>query len=444
MHARMKFHLFSQFFLLGLATLTIVGCGSRMTSASGGSGTGGSGGGGSAGGGGTPACVTKSVTITHTGGPTNPNQPRLIYVDKSKYPQAICNDGSPAAYVFRQGVGAAANRWIISLQGGHDCYDNASCSARAANQPQLISTAGFANNPSSAPSFTGMLSSDPNENPDFYDASVVRIAYCSSDDWSGTKMGTGAFNPNDDTTWNFQGHAIVNAVIDDLMANHGLSAATEVMFTGESAGGLGVYVNANTVAGLIPQSARYLVYDDGAFDNIVYNFSPTAAPPDYDDPSQPSNQQTEKSLGIALWNGTGDSVCAASATTPAEQLGCYSAQQLLAPGGTLTFPLLVSEVQQDTAQLGTAGIPQSALKAGTFTTAEQGYVDYFAASMRSGLATPNANVSIFSPDILAHVESIDQSLFIEPQSFPSGSFSLQSVVSRWYQAPCTVQKDIAQ
>ncbi|MGC8550124.1 MAG: pectin acetylesterase-family hydrolase [Acidobacteriaceae bacterium] len=400
--------------------------------------------GGSGGSGGNPTCTTQPVTIAHTGGTTNPNQPRLIFVDTTKYPQAICNDGSPAAYVFRPGVGAAATRWIISLEGGHDCYDNASCSARAANQPHLISTAGFATNPSSAPSLTGMLSSNPSENPDFYDASVVRIAYCSSDDWSGAKSGSGAFNPNDDTTWNFQGHAIVKAVIDDLIANHGLGQASEIMLTGESAGGLGVYVNANTVAGIIPQSARYLVYDDAAFDNLVYNFSPSAGPPNYDDPGQPTNQQTEKGEGIALWNGTGDSACAASATTPTQQLDCYSAQQLLAPGGTLTFPLLVSEAEQDTAQLSTAGIPLSDLSSGNLTPAEQGYVDYFTASMRTGLATANANVSIFSPNILAHVESIDQSLFVTPQSFPSSELTLQSAVGQWYQNPCSAKKYIAQ
>lgn len=382
------------------------------------------------------------MTITHSSA-TNPNPPQLVYLNTATYPQAICNDGSPAAYVFRPGTGAATARWIISLEGGHDCYDDTSCSKRAASKPQYVSTRGFASDPSSAPGLTGMLSSDPQEDPDFYDANVVRIAYCSSDDWSGNKMGGGAFNPNDDTTWNFQGHAIVKAVIADLMANHGMSRAAEVMLTGESAGGLGVYVNANTVAGLVPQAVRYVVYDDAAFDNLVYNYSATGAPPNYDDPSQPSNQQTEKSEGLALWNGTGDSVCAANATTPTEQLNCYSAQQLLGLGGTLTLPVLVSEAQQDQAQLDTAGIPLQALGSGNFNAPEQGYLSYFAASMRAGLATTNANVSIFSPDILAHIESIDQTLYVAPQTFPVGSLTLQEAVSKWYQAPCTVARNIA-
>lgn len=74
--------------------------------------------------------------------------------------------------------------------------------------------------------------------------------------------------------------------------------------------------------------------------------------------------------------------------------------------------------------------------------AEQGYLSYFASSMRTGLATTNGNVSIFSPDILAHVESIDQTLYVTPQSFPNGRLTLQQVMSKWYQAPCTVQREI--
>ena len=59
----------------------------------------------------TASCTTPSVTITHTASAAN--APQLVFLDKSKYPQALCNDGTPAAYVLRQGAGAAANRWII-------------------------------------------------------------------------------------------------------------------------------------------------------------------------------------------------------------------------------------------------------------------------------------------------------------------------------------------
>ncbi len=398
-----------------------------------GGGTGGGGGGGNA------VCSTPAVTINHTtsGQNTNPNQ--LVFLSKSTYPQAVCNDGTQGAYVLRAGQGSGVNRWVISLEGGSDCYDDASCSSRAASSGDLISTAPIAGNPSLAPGMGGLLSQEASTNPDFYDANEVQIVYCSSDDWSGAKSGAGAFNANDDTTWNFQGRAILDAAIADLKANHGLNGATEVMFTGQSAGGLGVYVNTNYVAKLVPSSARFVAYSDAAFYNEVNVFNASVAPP-YDDPSQPPAQDSTKGVGIVLWNGTGDPVCAAAATTNAEQLGCYNSQQLLAAGGTITLPMMVSEAQQDQAQLGSNGIPAFN---GNFTTQEQAYIQYFAAQMRTGLATTNSNVSIFSPDVLVHVEATDPTLFTQPQTFPGGELTLQQVVGAWYKAPCTVQRDIA-
>jgi hypothetical protein len=63
--------------------------------------------------------------------------------------------------------------------------------------------------------------------------------------------------------------------------------------------------------------------------------------------------------------------------------------------------------------------------------------------MRANLATTNSNVSIFSPDIFAHVEATDPSLFITPQTFPAGTLTLQQSVGAWYKNPCTAQRNIA-
>lgn len=385
------------------------------------------------------ACTTPPVTINHTTSGQNPNPNQLVFLSKSAYPQAVCNDGTQGAYVLRAGQGSGVNRWVISLEGGSDCYDNTSCSSRAAGSPKLVSTAPFASDPSLAPGMGGLLSSTPTTNPDFYDANEVQIIYCSSDDWSGAKAGAGTFNASDDTTWNFQGRAILDAAIADLKANHGLNSATEVMLTGQSAGGLGVYVNTNDVAKMVPTSARFVSYSDAAFYDEVNVFNPGVAAP-YDDPSQAPAQDSTKGVGIVLWNGTGDAACAALATTNAEQLGCYNSQQLLAANGTITLPMLVSEAQQDQAQLSSNGVTAFA---GNLTSQEQAYIQYFAANMRAGLATTNGNVSIFSPDVLVHVEATDPTLFVQPQTFPSGQITLQQVVGAWYKAPCTVQRDIA-
>lgn len=387
------------------------------------------------------ACTVPPVTITHTAASVNPQQ--LIVLDTKKYPQALCNDGSAAAYVYRPGTGAASSRWIISLEGGNECGDQPTCSSRAQKQPTLVSSLPYQQNPSSVSNLSGLFSADPNVSPDFYDATEVHALYCSSDDWSGTKTGTGTFNANDDSTWNFQGRAILKAIISDITTNHAFGTATEVMFTGDSAGGVGAYVNVNDIVTLVPPTARFVASSDAAFDNVVDNFSASGSPPDYTDPNAVSAEIAKRLPAITLWNGRGDEACAATPTTPTEQVLCYGATQLLGANGTITLPMLVYEAQQDKSQLATDGIPQSAIGQASFTTPEAGYVGYFAAQMRFNLAETNAGVSIFSPDVLQHVEQSDSVLANTSYSFPADQFTLTQVTGAWYRNPCTVQRDIA-
>lgn len=389
----------------------------------------------------TAACTVQPTTITH--GPTTINTAQVVFLDPSVYPQALCNDGSPAAYILRPGSGPAASRFVINLQGGDDCYDQPSCASRAANSPKLISSEPYRNPSASTLQLSGLQGSTVSGNPDFYDATQVLALYCSSDRWSGAKAASGTFTPSDDSTWNFQGHAIVAALIADLAKNHGLSSATEILFTGGSAGGVGVYANVNAVAKLVPASARFVASSDAGFADLANDYNPSGTAPDYDTTAD-TNQLTKTTAGIALWNGTGDSLCAASASDPASQAACYEGSQLLAPSGTIALPMLVMEAQQDTVQLNLAGIPQADLNSGSFSTPESGYVSYFAATMRSGLNSTNGNVSLFSPDALLHEEQNSPGLFQSPVAFPQGLLTLQQAIHNWYQAPCSPQRNVAQ
>jgi hypothetical protein len=389
------------------------------------------------------SCSTPSATITHTASVAN--APQLVFLDKSKYPQALCNDGTSAAYVLRPGVGAAANRWILSLPEGGYCYDQASCSSRAANTPSLVSSAPYQANPSSAFGLAGLLDPAPSNNPDFYDASVVQVLYCSSDLWSGARSSPSAFHSQDPTTWNFQGHAILDAVIADLKASHNFSAATEIMLTGQSAGGLGVFLNVNSIAKLAPPGARFVAFSDADFGNNVDSFNPAGAPPNYTNPnSAPDEIAAQASQILLLWNGSGDPVCSAAAPPdPSSQAACFDTGTLLAPGGTITFPMLVSISEKDTNALGSSGISGNDIQSGNFTTAESGYIAYFASNMRTSLNSTNPNVSIFSPDSFVHVEATDFTLYSRPVTFPNGTISLQQEIGSWYKAPCRMQRNIA-
>ena len=388
------------------------------------------------------SCSTPSATITHSASATN--TPQLVFLDTSKYPQALCNDGTPAAYVVRQGAGAAANRWILSLQGGGVCYDQASCAQRAADSPNLVSSAPYRSNPGPGFGLQGLLDSAPDNNPDFYDATMVEVLYCSSDEWSGAKSGASTFDSQNPATWNFQGHAILNAVIADLKASHNLSAATNIMLTGQSAGGVGVFLNVNSVAKLIPADARFLAFSDAGFGNVADTFNSNGTPPNYTTPNSVAAELAQFSQALLLWNGTGDPVCsAATPPDPSSQVACFDTDTLLASGGTITLPMLVSISEKDTDQLSANGISSADIQSGNFTTPESGYIAYFATTMRTNLNSSNPNVALFSPDSLVHVEATDDTLYHTPVAFPNGTITLQQAIGSWYKAPCSVQRNVA-
>ena len=108
------------------------------------------------------------------------------------------------------GVGAGASRWIIMLQAGGHCNTPDNCAARRKYDienggPRLTGTEYLQQHPDAASLVGGLTSPDPTENPDFYDANVAEVQYCSSDIWSGAVTGTGAFEAHTISSWSFQG-----------------------------------------------------------------------------------------------------------------------------------------------------------------------------------------------------------------------------------------------
>ena len=389
-----------------------------------------------------PACTVPAVPIAH--GTTAPGAFQYVQLAKATYPDAVCNDGSSAAYMIRPGVGAAAKRWVLYLEGGGECFDDTSCLVRANKTGQYASgytTSNFyRDHPDQLPPGGGILDASTATNPDFYDSTIVYFLYCSSDDWSGAKTGSGAFDKTMSATWNFQGRAIAHGILADLVATRGLHAATEVLLTGSSAGGLGVLVNTNDLAGMLPASVRFLAYSDAAYGNHTQDFSESASPPNYTTTAT-AQQIVKKSQSIPLWNARGDSVCAMTATDLDAKVHCYDAQTLLGPQPSITNPMLISISQTDDAQLGTAGVSTT-----TLDTSEAAYVAYFASTLRASFPGLNANVSVYSPDVglpFVHTEEDLQTVFPTSYAFPEGNISLQSAVGAWYRSPCTPVRHVA-
>ena len=233
-----------------------------------------------------------------SGGPgglhTGPDLQRKS-LDQTVFPNARCNDNSPAILYFRPASRPAdARKWVIHLQGGGSCGNGLDCSERWAN----VNTHFGSNNMTSvdfplATNASGILERDApfgGQNP-IAGYNQVLVHYCSSDVWSGTRadLVLNGVNFNQDppacTQYkiNFLGRYIFDAAIQTLRRNGvppllyvlsnpthpiplpDLDDAEFVLLSGGSAGGAGVIHNLDHLRTMLPASTRLVGLSDSAF-----------------------------------------------------------------------------------------------------------------------------------------------------------------------------------
>lgn len=156
----------------------------------------------------------------------------LTLTSLQSYPSAVCNDGTPASYYFSPG--SDPNLWVLYLEGGYWCVDQASCEGRAQNEPQETSSNGWPEMVQAG----GIFSTDTSQNP-WAQANMAYVGYCSSDGWMGNSEAFG---------FQFRGQSILAAVIQDLKQYKGLGSGAKLLFSGCSAGARGVMANLDAVA----------------------------------------------------------------------------------------------------------------------------------------------------------------------------------------------------
>lgn len=189
--------------------------------------------------------------------------------DPARWAGARANDGTPFAFEVQLSPSGSSRVWVIYLQGGGFCDDNANlCRARA---PRLSSSP---EPPDRAfgelAEQEGIFNRSPAQNPTFHDANLVFAYYVSSDQWSGA---TAERRPTTahPAGWYFSGRANVRAMVGSLVQRYGLddgNPETRVLFIGTSAGGIGVQTNADILAELLPRTAaagRLKLVNDGGF-----------------------------------------------------------------------------------------------------------------------------------------------------------------------------------
>jgi hypothetical protein len=392
--------------------------------------------------GGLASCTVPDVTITHSPGyvvPTSP--PQTLQANLASTPNAVCNDGTAVHFLFRPGYGVAASRWVIYLEGGGECHDQPTCMKRqTTGAPVLTSNEPYIDGTAKMVPLAGILSPDPAQNPDFYDANLVQIAYCSSDEWMGEKQGNTAMTPaqirqsmNVDN-WYFDGHGVVEGVIQLLQTKYGLNNASDVLFAGGSAGASGVFMNADYVSGLLPLQTRFAALPDSGYHLSTF--------PDYDpatggEAPPPTNEQTWLADGQSLWASIGDFDCAYASNQAGEgynNLACDFADQLT-QNATYRVPLFIRSSYHDDTILNMFNVTEP------ITPEEQPYVTSFDIAMAQSLGLTNAWLSVFGLNITTHTmiknsDFTDKS-FTSPGNSPT---TLAAAVGVWYRNPCAAPR----
>uniref|UniRef100_A0A7S0MZ33 Pectin acetylesterase n=1 Tax=Pyramimonas obovata TaxID=1411642 RepID=A0A7S0MZ33_9CHLO len=186
---------------------------------------------------------------------------KKILLNTTKYPNAVCTDGTPAGYFFAPADPKVGHEhvWVMSLQGGSWCTDERSCRSRQQDTAQELAKQGekFKSDPRFVGDFattsdlwadefegTGLVAPHPCSH--LYGANIVWLPYCSSDAWMSSRSAS-----EETFGMHFQGASIVKAVLNEITLTHGLQeqAADEegedplLVLSGASAGGRGAMIH---------------------------------------------------------------------------------------------------------------------------------------------------------------------------------------------------------
>jgi hypothetical protein len=170
------------------------------------------------------------------------HKPNITRLDQSKYPSAKCLDGSPGAFYYAPASAASNNtKWVFSLEGGGECVHESDCTARASTR------FGSSKAYTQYQGLGELQYPGASKNPDMSTYNFVFIKYCSGDLFSGAQK---APSP---ASWGlqFSGHEIVRATLHTLIADHALASADLIVWSGDSAGGMGCMLSLDFVADLV-------------------------------------------------------------------------------------------------------------------------------------------------------------------------------------------------
>lgn len=173
----------------------------------------------------------------------------LTLIQSAAAKGAVCLDGTLPGYHLQWGFGSGANSWLINLEGGGWCNNVRTCVYRKKTQH------GSSTYMEKEISFTGILSSNPKYNPDFFNWNKVKLRYCDGASFNGDAQ-------DKDAQLEFRGQRIWSAAMEDLMSK-GMSSAEQALLSGCSAGGLASILHCDEFRDLFPNETKVKCLSDG-------------------------------------------------------------------------------------------------------------------------------------------------------------------------------------
>jgi hypothetical protein len=270
-----------------------------------------------------------------------------VSIDIDKHPEAVCNDGTTPVFFMRPG--AEPENWVVYFKGGGSCVTEEDCKSRPkdlkSSDPWLRFDQLTENgNPASTDGKAGgILSADPEINPDLHAWNHVYMVYCSSDQWAGDRGAS-------DATYgmHFRGRKIVHAMFDamkdpQIVGSSTIDNASRVILGGSSAGAAGLRNNIDRVAA-----------DLKGVD--VRGFSDAGITPAITPKRAGGGNDGERDKGnarIALWNPQLPLGCV-KAKSAADKYLCMEGRNILT-GAHISAPMFFHMDQRDPKVMGAGG-----------------------------------------------------------------------------------------
>ncbi|KAL2485226.1 Pectin acetylesterase 5 [Abeliophyllum distichum] len=175
-------------------------------------------------------------------------------LSKAQQNAAFCLDGSAPGYHMQRGFGSGSDSWLLHIEGGGWCNTISSCSSR---KRTALGSSKYMDH---QVQFSGLLSCNPLQNPDFFNWNRVKIRYCDGASFAGHpenefKNGTKLF---------FRGQLILDTLMDELLSI-GMSTARQALLTGCSAGGLATLIHCDDFREIMPKDANVKCLADAGF-----------------------------------------------------------------------------------------------------------------------------------------------------------------------------------